>query len=151
SALNLALNSGTGGVLVLLVLIAVVLWSIIRADWRPSQPLELMRRRGAAQTIAASLRMYRRKPLVFLSIGALFLPVTVITILLQELVFRAFGLDALQDVVGSSNPAVAGVAIAIGVVAALLALTFVQAMTASAMEDGGDPTALRARDAYAAI
>ena len=40
---------------------------------------------------------------------------------------------------------------AIGVVTALLALTFVQAMTASAMEDGGDPTALRARDAYAAI
>ena len=37
SALNLALNSGTGGVLVLLVLILAGVWSIIRADWRPSR------------------------------------------------------------------------------------------------------------------
>jgi hypothetical protein len=151
TALNLAINGGTATLLLLLLGVVGLIVAIFRAEWTPSQPRELARRRGIAQILAASMRMYRLNPRAFLALGALFLPVSLLTALVQQLIFAVAGLDVLANVVGASNPAVAGIAMAIGVATALITLTFVQAMVSSAIGSDNDPTRLNARAAYRAM
>jgi hypothetical protein len=150
TALNLAIDAGTTAILLLLVGIVALVVAVVRADWQPSQPRELARRRGIAQILAASRNMYHLHPWAFLAVGALFVPVSLLTALIQKLLFAVAGLDALEQVVGTSNPAVSGLAMTIAVVIALVALTFVQAIVASAVSRKDDLRGLgpkAARDA----
>jgi Vacuolar protein sorting-associated protein 62 len=125
-----------GVVIVLVVLLALLLtWLARRTDWGPAVPLRASRRRPWGALVTSAFRMYVSRPLLFLGIGLLFIPVGLITALIQYLIFSVGGLHPLVEVSGSSNTIVAELAAGLGVVLTLLALTLVQAAATVAVVD----------------
>ena len=124
----------------------IVLILVARATWRPTAPLRLAHRRAWGQILAASGRMYVRRITLFLGIGVLFVPVSLLIALLQVLVLHATSIFGIQTGGVSSGPA-AFVALAIGTSLTLLGLGLVQAATARALVEldrGGNVSALGA-------
>jgi hypothetical protein len=119
-------------VLVLVALIALVLFGLSRATWRPTAPLDPARRRAWGQIIAASARMYRRRMPLFVGIGLLLVPITAIIALLQTIVLKA------SSVAGISNGGQGGgflvlMLVALGAALTLLGIGLVQVATARAL------------------
>jgi hypothetical protein len=79
---RLANNAGlTLGILAAIgILIA---WICSRTDWRPSAPLRLARRRAWGQTVTVTWRMYFSRPLLFIGIGLVTIPISIVVTLLQ--------------------------------------------------------------------
>lgn len=82
---SLTANPGPTG-LVLGLLAVVVVWLVRRTTWRPSAPLRLNRRRAWGQIVVSGLRMYAGRPLLFVGIGLLTVPVSAAVTALQALV-----------------------------------------------------------------
>jgi hypothetical protein len=121
---------GFGVALAGLALIVLIL--VARATWRPTAPLRLAHRRAWGQILAASARMYVRRITLFLGIGVLFVPVSLLIALLQVLVLHATSIFGLQTG-GVSSGLAAFVALVIGTSLTLLGLGLVQAATARAL------------------
>ena len=125
--------------LLLAALGALIVYATVKATWTPVAPLRLGRRRSWGQILAASGRMYVKRPRLFLGLGLLFLPIVVVITLLQWLIFE------LLDLVGAFTGEVAGggafLALVVGTTLTLLGFTFVQAATACALVelDAGRP------------
>jgi Vacuolar protein sorting-associated protein 62 len=119
--------------LTLAALGAVLLWLASRTRWDLGAPLRLRRRRPWGSLITSAWHMYRTRPGLFLGIGLIFVPLGVIITVVQYVVFRLAGLDALVDGVGASNAVVALLAFALGASFTLLGLAVAQAVTALAM------------------
>jgi hypothetical protein len=136
---------GFGVALVGLALIVLIL--VARATWRPTAPLHLAHRRAWGQILAASARMYVRRITLFLGIGVLFVPVSLLIALLQVLVLHATSIFGLQTGGVSSGPA-AFVALVIGTSLTLLGLGLVQAATARALVELDRGTNVSALGAY---
>jgi hypothetical protein len=133
-----------GLVLAGLALLLAVLLS--RVTWRPSAPLRLARRRAWGQILAAAARMYVQRILLFIGIGALLLPISLLVALLQTLVLHATSVLGVQTG-GESNGVVAFFVLTAGTALTLLGLGLVQAASARALVelDSGRPiTPLRA-------
>jgi hypothetical protein len=126
--------------LLLAGLVLVVLFLLSRTAWRPTVPLRLARRRAWGQILSAAGRMYGSRMLLFVAIGLLFVPITLLVTLLQALVLHATSIFGVQTG-GESNGFVALVVVAIGTALTLLALGVVQAATARALVeiDAGRP------------
>ena len=77
-ALRLAMNNLAVAAVGLVALALLVSWLVRRTTWRPSAPLRLVRRRSTGQVIAAVWRMYLRRVVLFVGIGA---PIAVATVL----------------------------------------------------------------------
>jgi hypothetical protein len=127
----------------LLLIAAVLALAVIlavRATWTPAAPLRLGRRRAWGQVLAAAARMYRDRPLLFLGIGLLFVPIGLVVALLETLVFGGFGLVGV-DTSGESAGWLAVLVVATGATLTLLALGLVQAAIAHALVqiDEGEP------------
>jgi hypothetical protein len=118
--------------LTLAALALVVLIFVARATWRPTAPLRLAHRRAWGQILAASARMYVRRITLFVGIGLLFVPVSLLVALLQLLILHATSIFGLQTGDESSGLA-AFVALVIGTSLTLLGLGLVQAATARAL------------------
>jgi len=119
-------------VVALLVLLALVVLAISRATWSPSTPLRLARRRAWGQILSAAARMYVRRIPLFVGIGILFLPISVLVTLFQA------GLLSASSVIGVPTEAESGsilalLVLAIGTALTLLGVALVQAATARAM------------------
>jgi len=119
-------------VVTLLVLLALVVFGLTRATWHPSTPLRLGRRRTWGQILGASARMYVRRLPLFVGVGVLFIPLSVIVTLVQATFFRA------SRIVGIPTEAESGSLLALLVLAAgtaltLLGVALVQAATARAL------------------
>ena len=115
-----------GAILGLIVLVAV------RATWTPVAPLRVGRRRSWGQILSASGWMYLRHPTVFLGIGLLLIPITLVITVLQWLTLE--GLDILGiAATGDAAGAAALLAVVIGTTLALLGLGLVQAAAACAL------------------
>ena len=118
--------------LLLAALALLLLYSLSRTSWRPVAPFRLARRRAWGQTLAAAARMYVAKPGLMLGIGVLFIPIELLTALLQALVVH--GTDILGVETGSRAGGLLGfLVLAIGTALTLLALGVVQAATARAL------------------
>jgi hypothetical protein len=132
--------------LLLAVLALLLLWTLSRTSWRPVAPLRLARRRAWGQTLAAAARMYVAKPGLMLGIGVLFIPIALLTALLQTLVVH--GSDILGVETGGGTSGLLGFfVLAIGTALTLLALGVVQAATARALvelDQGREVNPLRA-------
>ncbi len=123
-------------VLVLAVLIGLVLLGLSRATWRPTAPLDPVRRRGWGQIIAASGRLYRQRMALFVGIGLVLVPIMLIIALLQTIMLKA------STVVGISNEGQGGglivlLLVALGAALTLLAIGLVQVATARAVVEIG--------------
>jgi hypothetical protein len=117
---------------VLGVVLALLALGISRATWRPSTPLRLARRRSWGQILAAAAHMYVRRIPLFMGIGLLFLPVSILVTLLQA------GFLSISRVVGIDTEAESGgllvvLALAVGTALTLLGIALVQAATARAL------------------
>ncbi len=117
-------------VLAALALLLVVLLS--RATWRPAAPLRLARRRAWGQILAAAARMYGRRIGLFVGIGLLLVPISLLVSLLQALVLHATSVLGVQTG-GENEGFLALVVLAIGTALTLLGLGLVQAACARAL------------------
>jgi hypothetical protein len=129
----------------------LLLWGLSRTVWEPTAPLPAARRRRWGQLVAASVRIYGRRPRVFLGIGLLFIPLGLIITGVQFLVFRVSSLDALVDEAGERNAFVDALALGLGLLFTLLGFAIVSAATARAMEGIDRGERVTAISAYRAV
>jgi hypothetical protein len=118
--------------LILAALALVVLYLLSRATWRPSAPLRLAARRAWGQILAASARMYGRRPALFIGIGVLLVPISLLVTLLQRSIVHATNVFGIQTG-GESSGILAFLALSIGTALTLFGLGLVQAATARAL------------------
>jgi hypothetical protein len=126
--------------LLLVGLLAFFAFVTIRATWTPVAPLRLGRRRSWGQILSASGSMYVRHARVFLGIGLLLVPISLVITFLQWLSLEGLGLVGISST-GESAGGSALVALIIATTLALLGLGLVQAATACALLelDAGRP------------
>jgi hypothetical protein len=125
--------------LLLAALFALAAFASTRTTWRPTAPLRAGRRRAWGQILAGAGRMYLAHAPLFLGIGLLLIPVSLLITLIQAIVFGGFGLAGV-DVSGEGAGALALVAVAVGTALTLFGLALVQAATACALvrlDEGG--------------
>jgi hypothetical protein len=136
------------GLLTLAALVLLLAFAATRTTWRGSAPLRLARRRSWGELVAVAWRMYRSRFRLFVGIGLLFIPVGIVVGLVQYLLFHVVAFLPLVETAGESNVSVAGLALSFGLLFTIVALSVVQAATASALAaiDRGEPVS--ARGAY---
>jgi hypothetical protein len=135
----LRLEENPGWVIAALAAFVVLLIAAVRrTTWRPTTPLAVARRRSWGQTLTAAARMYASRPLLFLGIGLVTIPIALAVTLLQALLFSATTIAGISPDAQSGGFRV-GLAVAIGTVLTLLGLALVQAATSRAVAeiDGG--------------
>ena len=138
-ALVQLLRSPVATLLVLAALLLLVAVAATRITWTPTAPLRVGRRRAWGQIVAAAGRMYLSRAPLFLGIGVLLIPVSLLIGLLQTLVFGGFGLAGVNTS-GEGAGALVLVVVAIGLSLTLLGISLVQAATACAVvriDEGG--------------
>ena len=120
-------------------ILALVIFAIYRATWTPVAPRRVGRRRSWGQILSASATMYVKRPGLFLGLGVLLIPITLLITLVQWLLLE--GIDAVGVVTGEAAGSWALLAAIIGLTMTLLGLGLVQAAAACALAelDGGRP------------
>ena len=78
------------------VLLAVLVVYLLTRTWRPSTPLRVGRRRSWGQTFTASWRLYIKRPWLFLGIGLIVIPISLVITGLQYLLFSATSLVGID-------------------------------------------------------
>jgi len=137
------------GVLAAIVLFAV--WLSRRTTWSPALPSPIRRRRDGGQLYRAGFRIYRGRPLLFLAIGLIAIPLGALATIVQNLAFDAIGLTALTDIAPDDPVIGAFAAVVFGAFTTLVSAMLVYAACAEALDridDGERPDVL---DAYRGI
>jgi hypothetical protein len=132
--------------LALAALVVLAMVSLSRATWRPTAPLRLARRRAWGQILAAAARMYVGRMPLFVGIGVLAIPISLLVTLLQALVLRASTVVGFESE-GESSGLLALLVVAIGTTLTLVGMGLVQAATVRALVEidrGRSPGPLRA-------
>jgi hypothetical protein len=133
------------GVLGAIVLFGI--WLSRRTRWSPVEPYPIDEVRTAGQIYRGAGRIYLRHRWLFLGIGVVFVPLAVISALLQELASRLTSLGSLFQEM-HDDPIASGVtALLFGQLSTALASIAVTAAVAHALgriEEGDHPDALRA-------
>jgi hypothetical protein len=119
-----------GLVLAGLALLVIIL--ISRATWRPAAPLRLAHRRAWGQILSASARMYVERIPLFVGIGLVVIPISLLITLLQAVILHGTSILGVQTG-GENSGFLALVVLAIGTALALLGLGLVQAACARAL------------------
>ena len=133
--------------LVLLVVIAVGIAS--RSSWRPPDPQPIRRSRGGGQILRAARRLYQANPLTFIGIGAVFIPVSVVSGGIQWILFHLTGLSGVINLDGRRGAVTALLALLIGDIGGAFAAAAVTGAVSAALSqlEAGQP--ISAHRAYA--
>ncbi len=132
--LRRSIDNPLPALLTLAALAVLVIFILTRTTWRPATPFRLARRRAWGQVLSAALVMYGRRLWLFLGIGILVLPVSVIVTLLQAGLIHAshvFGVETQ----GESRGFLVWAVLVIGTALTLVGLGFVMAATARALAE----------------
>jgi hypothetical protein len=113
-------------------LLALSVFAITRTTWSPVAPLRLARRRTFGQILSASGRMYVRRARLFLGIGLIVIPISIVISVLHALLVGGVGLAGI-DVTGEAAGALVLLVAVIGLTLTLVALALVQAAVARAL------------------
>jgi hypothetical protein len=116
----------------LLVVVLLIVYLLSRTTWRPSTPLRVARRRAWGQVLSAAAVMYTRRIGLFLGLGVIALPVSVLVTLLQAGLLRGSSFLGIPTE-GEGGGLAVYVAVVIGTGLTLTALGLVQAATARAL------------------
>jgi hypothetical protein len=116
----------------LAALVALALFGVSRATWRPTAPLRVGRRRAWGQILAAAGRMYVSRLGLFGGIGLLFLPISVVITILQATLLQASRVVGIETE-GESQGFLVLLVVALGTTLTLFGLALVQAATACAL------------------
>ena len=111
----------------LALLIGLLIFLAVKVTWTPVAPLRIARRRTWGQILSAASRMYIGRPLLFLGIGLLLIPIVLVTTLLQGLLVAGVGGD------GEGAGALVLVSVLIGTTLTLLGFALVQGATVCAL------------------
>ena len=130
-ALSRLLSNPVPLLILLASVLGLVIFATVRATWTPVAPTRIARRRAWGQIISASARMYARRPLLFLGLGVLLIPIAVAMTVVQWLLIGV--IDILGTVSGEGAGAWAFLSVVVGTTFALLGLGLVQAATACAL------------------
>jgi hypothetical protein len=133
------------GVVAVLLFVA---FALSRATWRPAAPLRLARRRAWGQAITSAARMYVTRWRLFIGIGVLFLPVSLLITVLQAGVLGASSIAGIADE-GQAAGTFALLVVAIGTGLSVLGIGLVQAATAHALREVDADRSVRPLRAYA--
>ena len=131
-ALVQLLRNPAATILILGALLALILFLVTRTSWRPVAALRLARRRTWGQILSAAARMYFARPALFLGIGAVLIPLGLVSSVVHGLVLGGFGLLGV-DTTGESAGALVLLVVAVGTTLTLVGLMLVQAATACAL------------------
>ena len=122
-------------------------WLSRRTIWSPHDPFPIDRARSAGQIYRAAFKLYRRYRLLFVGIGLIFVPLSVVGVVLQQILIHTTGVGAFLDG-AESEPIVTGVcALLFGQISAIFASIAVTAAVACALgriHRGDRPDALDA-------
>jgi hypothetical protein len=113
-------------------LLALVIFAVVRATWAPVAPLRLGRRRSWGQIIAAASRIYVTRAPLFLGIGLLLIPLSILSGLLHALILGGLGLLGI-DTTGEAAGALVLLVVSIGLTLTLLGLVLVQSAVVCAL------------------
>ena len=142
---KLLLNAGAT-VLVLGVVLGLVVFAIVRATWTPVAPLRIGRRRSWGQILSASARMYVTRFRLFVGLGLLLIPVTIVITAVQWLSSR--GSTRSRASPATSPDRSRYLAVVVGTTLTLLGFGLVQAATACALVELDAGRDVRAVGAY---
>jgi hypothetical protein len=131
-ALRRLLDEPLPFLLALGALLLLVLYAFSRATWRPTAPFRLAHRRAWGQILSAAARMYVARLPLFVGIGLLLIPVTLLVALLQAIVLGASSIAGIETD-GESGGFLVFLVIAVGTTLTLFGLGLVQAATARAL------------------
>ncbi len=146
TALIQLLRDPTITLLLLGALVALVVFVVTRTSWRPVVPLRLARRRTAGQILSSAGRMYVKHASLFLGIGVLLIPLSVVISVVHAVILGGFGLAGV-DTTGESAGLLVLLLVAVGTMLTLLGFALVQAATVCALvevDEGRDVGAMRA-------
>jgi hypothetical protein len=117
-----------------LMIFAVV--SLVRSTrWSPVTVAPLRADRAVGQILRASWRVWLRSPREMLLIGSVFVPVAIVTSMLQAGVLAIPLVDDVVDLAGDRSGIAFVLAIAVGGIAELLAFAFVTAAVARVIDE----------------
>jgi hypothetical protein len=131
SALLRLLRNPAATLLVLGLLVALLVFAIVKATWTPVAPFRAARRRAWGQILSASARMYVGHLRLFLGLGVLLIPVVVAITALQWFLVQVA--DAFGSVTGDLAGLVTYLSLVIGLLLTLGAFGVVQTATARAL------------------
>jgi hypothetical protein len=129
NALRRAVEDPLPWFIALVALVVLVVFLLSRTTWRPAAPLRLGRRRAWGQVLAAAWRMYTGRIGLFLGLGLVALPISVIVTLLQAGLLRGSSFLGIPTE-GEGGGIAVYVAVVLGTALSLAALGLVQAATA---------------------
>ena len=145
--LRRAADSPLPVVLALLLVVALIMWAIAHATWHPTAPLRVARRRSGGQTLAAAGRLYASRPLLFIGIGVVSLPIAVIVSALQAFVVGTADFVGVE-VGGEIGGLIVLLLVALSTALTLLGLALTLAATARAMVEIDEGRAVSVVSAY---
>jgi hypothetical protein len=146
SALMKLLRNPGATLLVLGLLVAALVFGIVKATWTPVAPFRIARRRAWGQILSASARMYVGDLRLFLGLGVLLIPVVLAITALQWLLLQVA--DAFGSVTGDLAGLVTYFSLVIGLLLTLGAFGVVQTATARALVELDGGRKVNAADAY---
>ena len=133
--------------LVLFALLALVAYLLSRTSWRPGAPLRLARRRTWGQVLSASTLMYVRRFGLFLGLGLIALPISIVVTLLQAGLLEGSSFLGIPTE-GEGGGVAVYIAVVLGTALTLTGLGFVQAATAHALVKIDEGAAISPIGAY---
>ncbi len=134
NALRRAVDNPLPALLTLIALVVLLVFALTRTTWRPAAPFRLARRRAWGQILSSALSMYGRRLWLFLGIGILVLPISVIVTVLQAGLIHASSIFGVETQ-GERAGLLAWAVLTIGSALTLVGLGFVMAATARALAE----------------
>lgn len=117
------------------LVLAAGLGTAWRTGWRPPDPEPIRHSRRGGQILRAAQRLYRQNPRTFIGIGAVFIPVSVLTGGVQWLLFHLTGLAGLVNLDGRQGAITALLALLIGDIGAAFAAAAVTGAVTAALNE----------------
>jgi hypothetical protein len=133
------------GVLAAITMLGV--WLTRRTKWKPALTEPIDRERTAGQIYRSGWRIYRRYWTLFLGIGLIFIPLSAVAIVVQQILFKYTGIGTLERVTASDHVVTGLIALGLGQIETIVATVLVTAAVAAALDhigEGGRPDALLA-------
>jgi hypothetical protein len=127
-------------------ILGLVIFAAVKATWTPVAPLRVGRRRSWGQIISASGRMYVKRPVLFIGLGVLLIPIAFVVTFVQWFLLK--GIDLVGVVTGEAAGTWAVLAAVIGATLAFFGLSFVQAATACVLLEIDQDRPMGAVQAY---
>jgi len=133
-ALRRLVNEPTPVLIAFGLIIGFLAYAALRTTWRPTAPLRLAHRRAWGQTYAAAGRMYLSHPLLFLGIGLVAIPVSIVVAALHSGVIRV-GTFAGFDTSGESGGYRVSIALLVGTILTFVGIAVIHAATIRAVTE----------------